>query len=269
MSREDDARRLADVYSAHAVGYAEGWSPVMRPAGQRVLAAMPVRAARRLVDIGTGPGAHLADMRALAPAACVVGVDRAPGMLALARRHAVPVVVMDGMELALRSESIDVALMAFMLFHLPDPVVALAEARRVLRPGGSVGVTTWIDDRDPSATDVFEAELDAAGAVDPTPIPPRCDDVMNTPDKLGTLFAAAGLETVRVWTETIEHTFEPAALWALRIGYGRTGRKADSLDAAKRTAVLARIRTRWDALPPEAFVYRSDVACGIARRAVA
>lgn len=269
MTREDEARRLADVYSAHAVGYAQGWSPVIRPAGQRLLAALPVRDARRVLDIGTGAGVHLEDVRAVAPGACVVGVDRSPGMLALARRHGVPLALMDGMDLAIRDGAFDVAMMTFVLFHLHDPRAALTEVRRVLRAGGSVGATTWADDPDVDATRVFEAELAAAGAVDTAGLPERRDAVMNTPDKLATLFEDAGLQPDRVWVETLEHVWATDALWALRLGFGRTKRKVDSLPPPERDAVLARIRARWDGLPREAFVYRASVVCGIARRTVA
>jgi SAM-dependent methyltransferase len=269
VSREDEARRLADVYSAHAVGYAEGWSPVIRPAGQRLLAALPVRGARRVLDIGTGAGVHIEDVRALEPTACVIGVDRSPGMLALARRHGAPLAVMDGMELAFRDGAFDVAMMTFVLFHLHDPAAALTEVGRALRPGGAVGVTTWADDPEVDATRVFEAELDAAGAVDAAGLPDRRDALMNAPDKLATLLAGAGLQPDRVWLETLEHAWTADALWGLRLGFGRTKRKFDSLPPAERDGVLARIRARWDTLPPEAFVYRASVVCGIARRTVA
>ena len=106
MNREE-TQQLAEIYSAHARGYADSWGPVIRPMGQRLLQALPWDGVRRVVDLGTGAGVHVPDIRRLARGACI-----------------------------------DVIVMAFVLFHLDDPVVALREVRRVLRPGGAVGTVT-------------------------------------------------------------------------------------------------------------------------------
>ena len=88
MSREA-TEQLAEIYSSHAQGYATSWGPVIRPIGHRLLQAFPWEGARRVIDLGTGAGTHLPEIRRLARGACVVGVDRAPGMLELARQHKV------------------------------------------------------------------------------------------------------------------------------------------------------------------------------------
>src|SRR5262249_54094342 len=156
--------------SGHARGYADAWSPVIRPLGQRLLAAMPWKGVRRVLDVGTGTGALLPDIVAAAPSqAFLLGVDPSPGMLQLAPSHGTPLGLMDGMGLGVRTASVDVVVMAFVLFHMPAPDVALAEARRVLRAAGHVGTVTWAEDPDTDALQVFEAELDAHGARDPTP----------------------------------------------------------------------------------------------------
>ena len=43
-------------------------------------------------------------------------------------------VAMDATKLGFRSEGLDVVIMAFVLFHVPDGLAALREVRRVLRP---------------------------------------------------------------------------------------------------------------------------------------
>lgn len=265
MSRQD-TELLADTYSSHARGYADSWGPVIRPMGQRLLEALPWDGARCVVDLGTGAGTHLPDIRRLARGACVVGVDRSSGMLELARQHGAPLLLMDGVELGFRESSIDVAVMAFVLFHLDDPVLALREVCRVLRPGGAVGTVTWAEDPEIEASRVWEAELDSHEARDPVAPRSRRDEPLNTPEKIVALFSATGLEPVKVWVERFEHHWGLDEISLMHITFGRSKRKLESLDASTRAAFLGRVRDRLLGLPPEAFIYRAAVVCGVACR---
>jgi SAM-dependent methyltransferase len=264
---DEDLRKLAAMYSGHARGYADAWSPVIRPLGQRLLASLPWDGARRVLDLGTGTGSLLPDIRSAAPAgAAVVGIDPSPGMLELARRHGAPLALMDALRLGIRSDSIDVVVMAFVLFHMAAPDAALAEIRRVLRRGGSVGTVTWAEDPDLEATQVFEAELDAYGAWDPAPVPASDHSRTDTPEKLTALFAGAGLEPLRVWIERFEYRWELERFIALRTTFGRTMRKLDSLEPRRREAFLVAARARLARLDPFAFFFRAAVVCDVARR---
>jgi len=115
---------------------------VLRPHAVRLLDALPLADARRVLDLGTGVGALLPDIARAAPRASLFGIDIAPGMLALAPK-AVPVAAMDAGSLAFRPGTFDAVLMVFVLFLLPEPIVALTEVRRALRAGGVLGIATW------------------------------------------------------------------------------------------------------------------------------
>jgi SAM-dependent methyltransferase len=100
-----------------------------------------------LLDLGCGPGTITLDLaRRVAPAA-VVGVDASAEVIATAEaaRDAAGVAnvrfgVGDVYALDLADGSFDVVHAHQVLQHLTDPVAALREARRVLRPGGTVAV---------------------------------------------------------------------------------------------------------------------------------
>lgn len=104
-----------------------------------------LRPGRRVLDIGCGPGTLTCDLAALVAPGEVVGVDRAGGVLEEARATAagrgltnVAFVVGDAYALDAGDASFDVVHAHQVLQHLTDPVRALAEMRRVCRPGGVV-----------------------------------------------------------------------------------------------------------------------------------
>jgi ubiquinone/menaquinone biosynthesis C-methylase UbiE len=97
-----------------------------------------------LLDVGCGPGTITVDFARLVAPGRVVGIDRAPDVLGQAREHAgeqgvAPVFQVDDVYgLSFPDASFDVVHAHQVLQHLSDPVRALAEMRRVLRPGGIV-----------------------------------------------------------------------------------------------------------------------------------
>ena len=110
--------------------------------------ALPeLRSGMRLLDAGCGPGTITVGLaRAVAPAE-VVGIDLSEEVLAIAREQALAEGVDNlhfriddiyGLDCA--DSAFDVVFAHQLLQHLTDPVRALREMRRVLRPGGLVAV---------------------------------------------------------------------------------------------------------------------------------
>ena len=257
---------LADLYSKRATAYDALWSPVIRPLGEMLLDNLPLARAGAVIDVGCGAGALLPLIRSRAPAATVLGVDRSGGMLAVARaKDGGPLALMDAQRLAVRTESFDVAVLAFMLFHLPDPQACLREVGRLLRGGGRVGLATWASEEVPGANRVWDEELIAAGARSLELPAVDSDALCDTGEKVETLLAQAGLSPERVWIESIEHRWPPSDHFEWHLQSTSRMRLA-SLEPDVRADCLARVRERLAGLGEEQYVFRAEVILATASK---
>ena len=98
----------------------------------------------RLLEVGCGAGAVLAVLGQEFPDLLLSGVDREPKQLAFAAQHLersgveATLVEADALDLPFDDASFDHVWMMWFLEHVPEPVGALREARRVLVPGGAI-----------------------------------------------------------------------------------------------------------------------------------
>ena len=110
-----------------------------------LLELFPADGVGRLLDVGTGTGRLL---ELLAPRISLgLGVDASRAMLALARARLAgqafshcAVRLADMYRLPIPDAGFDAVVMQMVLHHAEDPAAALAEAARVLRPGGRLVV---------------------------------------------------------------------------------------------------------------------------------
>jgi ubiquinone/menaquinone biosynthesis C-methylase UbiE len=256
-------RLTASYYSAFADSYDALWGPTLLPHSESLLRDLPLEGAHRVLDLGSGTGLLLPAIRSSAPSATVVAVDPAVGMLSRAPTG-FPRAVMDGAILALASDSFDVAVMAFVLPHIPDPVSALAEVHRVLRSGGAIGLTTWADTRSSPALELFGRTLDEHGADDPDPAY-VCHEAVSTPEKVRALLQAAGFAGVRGRTEPFELRLDLESFMACRTRLGAGWRRLARMSEEARAACVADARARLAKLAPEDFVERDVVNLVVAR----
>ena len=145
MLQFDDAqsRRVEAVYT----------TPDVVEQRRTVLGLLGPRAGERVLDLGVGPGFLASEVAALVgPDGLVAGVDVSESMLAIARTRVVdgpaaPVQLRIGSatDLPYEDQSFDAVVSTQVLEYVNDIPAALAEIRRVLRPGGRVLVldTDW------------------------------------------------------------------------------------------------------------------------------
>ncbi len=141
----------------------------LEPAAAVAVDAAGVRPGERVLDVACGTGN--AALAAAARGARVTGVDSAPRLLDVARARSAEIdaewVEGDAVALPFGAGAFDAAVSVFGVIFASDARRAAAELRRVVRAGGRIVLTSWVD-RGPLA-EVMRASRAAA------PAPPRGD----------------------------------------------------------------------------------------------
>jgi SAM-dependent methyltransferase len=214
--QEDQAER----YDRIAAGYARWWAPVIAPRAVDALDLLEpavTAGARRIIDIGTGTGTLAIAAIRRWPSVQVVGIDasremaeaagrEADRLLSRADRRRFETRVAFADELPFDDGAFDAAMSSFVFQLVPNRARALREARRVLRPGGTLAYVTWLsDDR------VFTPDIDLDDALDEVGIGPREPDGRpgDVPSVEGAVrqLRRAGYEDVTASRGLLEHPF--------------------------------------------------------------
>jgi SAM-dependent methyltransferase len=147
----DDRRMTKDRRTATAKlwGSADysGLARRLEPAADALVDAAGLQPGERVLDVAAGTG-NVA-IRAAARGTRVTAADIAPRMVQLGQERTGPAVEWieaDVEELPIPDNAVDVVLSAFGVVFAPRPEVALAQLRRVLKPGGRLALTAWATD---------------------------------------------------------------------------------------------------------------------------
>ena len=182
------------------------WS---RLAGDVFLDWLDPSPGQRWIDIGCGNGAFTEALVQRCTPIEIQGVDPSEGQLSFARsRHTKGIAHFqqgDAMALPFEDSRFDAAVMALVIFFVPEPGQGVAEMRRVVKPGGTVSAYVW-DILEPGGFPMgpMQEELRLMGRK--PMLPPRAD--VSRMDTLRTLWASAGLTDVATREITVARSFK-------------------------------------------------------------
>jgi SAM-dependent methyltransferase len=140
-------RDAADAWDRYFDWYSQAFGPLMAWCADATAAAPGMR----VLDVAAGSGQpSLTIAPRLQPGGTILGVDFSPEMVGVAERRAraagatnTSFRTMDAEQLELPDASFDAVTCACGLIFFPDAARALAEMRRVLKPGGRIAIGVW------------------------------------------------------------------------------------------------------------------------------
>lgn len=216
------------------------WS---RLAGDTFLGWVQPQAGLRWLDVGCGNGAFTDLLLARCAPASVTGIDPSEGQLAYARtRHpGVEYLQGDAMQLPFADASFDAAVMALVLFFVPQPARGVAEMARVVRPGGTVCAYAWdiLGGGFPFAP--LGREMRNLGMQPPLPPSVEAADI----ERMAALWREAGLVDVKTRTIEVARRFPDFEdLWESVLLGPSVRQTLDGQPAAVQTTLRERVRAQ-------------------------
>ena len=269
-SESGEAWSSGDVASGWQRG-AAARGRALAPVNELMLDLAGVTVGRRVLDLGAGTGDQtLLAAQRVGPGGTVLATDISASMLELAREAAraagfdnVQMRVMDAQHLELESGSFDAVIARFSLQFIPDVQRALAEVRRVLKPGGRFSAAVFsATERNPfrAAPQAIASRL----ASRPFPEPGPGQWALNDPTTLRDAFQRAGFREVDVRPVPFVYQFPSLAdaLRNLQEAQPPLAKLLDELSEADRATAWAEINqtlqsfagTDGFAAPSEALV---------------
>jgi ubiquinone/menaquinone biosynthesis C-methylase UbiE len=208
-TRRAQVEKLKSQWSVAAPGWDKGYDWYVsnfRPLMDWCCDITGIAPGDRVLDIGTGTGQPaLSAAERVAPTGSVLAIDISPEMLRAAERRArelrldnVQFREMDAQHLTLEDESFDAVTFTCGLMFCHDPVRAVAEIHRVLRPGGRFAVAVWDEaEKNPFISLLGKCVAQVIGGPPPDPRAPGAFRLAQ-PDELADIFRSGSFSDFEI-----------------------------------------------------------------------
>ena len=200
------------------------------------------------LDVGCGNGAFTELLCERTAPAEVHGIDPSEAQLAFARTRPAGRIAHfqlgNAMALPFPAQRFDAAVMALVIFFVPEPAKGVAEMVRVVRPGGTVAAYAWDMLGGGFPGEPIQAELRAMGL---KPLLPPSAEASRTA-ALRALWAEAGLDAIDTREITVTRSFADFdEFWAISTSSSAMASVLHLMSAGDIDQVKARVRARLPA----------------------
>ncbi len=270
--------------------YARHWEPVLAGPACRLLARLEVVPALFL-DVGAGTGGSALAAAERWPKARIMALDASAGMLSVGKQRVAAErpgdtarfewLVADARAMPLADGSVDVVASSFVLSLVDDRPALLREMWRVLRPGGTVALVTWLADDGTIAADEVTVAADGATMAADVAFErlvaergwardrvdfrhSRATDYVSLAEVEREL-AATGFTQLEVRADEVRFRWTRGAYLAFKEEYDERD-LWDSHVQADRDRFRHELRARLATLPDSAFELRAQLVTAVARR---
>jgi ubiquinone/menaquinone biosynthesis C-methylase UbiE len=184
--------------------YMGDWS---RRVGSVFLDWLAAPSGLKWIDVGCGNGAFTELLVERCAPTLVNGIDPSEAQLDFARKRPAARRAKfdrgDAMALPFPADAFDAAIMALVIFFVPDPAKGVAEMARVVRPGGTVAAYAWDMLGGGFPLEPIRIEMRAMGL---TVLSPPSSEASRI-EVLRDLWTRAGLDEVEMQEITVQRTF--------------------------------------------------------------
>jgi ubiquinone/menaquinone biosynthesis C-methylase UbiE len=211
------------IYFTDGAAYDRLMAPWSRAVGKQFVKWLELPPGLRWLDVGCGTGAFTELLLEQVNPRDVSAVDPAEDQIAYARTK--PAAdranfrLAEAQQLPFANGAFDVAAMALVITFVPDPAQALAEMKRVVKPGGVVGTYVWDFLGKGNTQQPLREAVEARGI----PVLPTPGHIHSRLENLKTIFTGAGLDAVSVRPIEIEISYANFdEYWAAQTGFTNT-----------------------------------------------
>ena len=246
---EKIVQKTAAVFDAVAEGYDSEALRLFSFAADHLISLAGIRPDMRLLDVATGTGVVALAAAQLVPAGRVQAIDISRRMLdrlwqkvEVHRIGNIDVYDMDAQKMDFRSDYFDRILCNFGLFFMPDMQTAVDQWARVLKPGGQVAFSTFVEPPFQPQTGLFVQRLEQAGidlGSDDTGL-----DRLANPAVGRALLQAAGFVNITTREQTIRYHIKDEKEWADVIWFSGYREFVDRIPIEQRERLLG--EHLWD-----------------------